>query len=217
MWKAAKARTPIWLLTMSKRGGMTLIEILLVIAILAMIATTVVPNIGRVFRVGVQSSMRQFGAIVRYTYDQAILTGRIHRILLDLDAQRWEVQAANPGMLPIEKTESQTRGSNDRISDEEEERRRKEAEEAFKPLGGRLVAAMPKGVRIVRVSSWRFGGKDRPADKGQVYIYAYPSGFVDDAQVVLAEEGKDQIQRFELTIEPLTGRIRSEVVTGAAQ
>jgi hypothetical protein len=192
---------------------MTLIELLLVIALLAMIATSVVPNLGRVFRVGVQASMRQFGSLVRYTYDQSILTGRIHRILLDLDTQRWEVQIANPGLLPLEKTEEQLRGR-DTPDDDEIKKRAAENEKAFKPVGGRLVAAIPKGVRLVRVSSWRFGGKDRPVDKGQVYIYAYPSGFVDDAQVVLAEEGKDQIQRFEINIEPLTGRIRSETVTG---
>jgi hypothetical protein len=191
-----------------RRAGFTTIEVLLVIALLGLIATSLLPNIGGVFRVGLKSSVRRFAAIVKYTYDQSILTGRIHRIVLDLDAQEWRVESAEPGQLPIDSKRFGLLPEGMRESD------RVTVEPAFKKAGENLFDRMPSGVSLVEVSSWRLGN-DKVARTGEISIYSYPSGFIDEVTVVLAEQGKEEMQRFLITTRSLSGRIRVQTQTGA--
>ncbi|MEO5667543.1 MAG: prepilin-type N-terminal cleavage/methylation domain-containing protein [Bdellovibrionota bacterium] len=183
------------------RKGFTTIEVLLVIVLLGLIATTVIPNIAGLFRVGVKSSVRRFAALVKYSYDQSILTGRIHRIVLDMDKQSWKVEAAEAGQLPIDSQKFGLLPEGMRESD------RVTTEPTFKVAGENLFDKMPNGVKIVQVQSWRLG-KDAVAKKGSVSIYSYPSGFIDEVTVVLAEEGKEESQQFLVTTKSLTGRIK---------
>ena len=185
----------------SSNQGFTLVEILLVIVLIALLATSVVPGVTNVFRVGVTSSVRRFAALVKYTYDQSILTGRIHRIVLNLDEQSWTVESAEVGALPIDKAKEELNRDHDGPPPEEP---------GFKKVGGTLVDKMPVGVQILKVESWRLGPKGASATKGEVSLYAYPSGYIDEATVVLAEAGKENVQRFKVTTQALTGRVKVE-------
>lgn len=185
--------------------GFTLLEILMVIMVIGLLASAVVPSFTKVFRVGVQSSVRRYAALVRFTYDQAVLTGRIHRIVLNLDEQSWSVEAAEAGSLPLDKDKvgliAEGLHESDRVLNEPQ----------FKKAKADFVDALPKGVRLVSVESWRLGkGKDAIADKGSIAIYAYPNGFMDETTVTLAETGKEEAQRFKVSTIPLTGRVRVE-------
>ena len=177
--------------------GFTLIEILLVIVLLGLLATAVIPRVGSIFRASVASSVRRFSALVRFTYDQSVLTGRVHKIVLNLDEQKWKVEAAQAGALPTDP-----------------ERLKKDpdlAQPAFQDIKSNVVSNnLPKGVRIVSVSSWRYGKKGDVVTKGEVAIYAFPNGMMDEASVTLAEDGKEKLQRFRATIQPLTGRVTVE-------
>jgi prepilin-type N-terminal cleavage/methylation domain-containing protein len=194
----------------SPRKGFTTIEVLLVIVLLGLIATTVIPNISGIFRVGVKSSVRRFAALVKYSYDQAILTGRIHRIVLNLDDQSWKVEAAEPGQLPIDAQKFGILAEGMREGD------RVTVEPAFKTAGENLFDKMPGGVRIVEVESWRLG-KDVAATKGEISIYSYPSGYIDEVTVTLAEDGKEEVQQFLITTRSLTGRIKVATESKAAR
>jgi prepilin-type N-terminal cleavage/methylation domain-containing protein len=188
--------------SLAKSAGFTLLEVMLVIALLGLIVSSAAPSIGRLFRVSVKSSVRRFGALVRFAYDQSILTGRIHRIVLDMDKQIWDIEAAEPGMLPLDK--ERTPLYPDAVSQEP----------AFKRAGKGVVGSLPAGVEILEVDSWRRTDQEGPAKKGVVSIYAYPSGFVDEASITLSEQGKGQIQRFKISIQSLTGRVKVETETG---
>jgi hypothetical protein len=181
-----------------------------VIVLIALLAGVVVPNVSKIFRAGVQSSVRRYGALVRYAYDHAVLTGKVHRIMLDLDAQSWSIEVAKHGFLPPGQVTDDDRSSRDK---DDEEQKKKDQDSAFEKVGGSLVGAMPRGVEILEASSWRLG-KGKVATKGKVGIYAYPSGFIDEATVVLAEEGKERVQRFIITTRSLTGKIDVKTENG---
>ena len=189
-----------------RRQAFTLLEVMLVLALLGLLFATVLPKASNLFRVSVQSSVRRFGSMVRFAYDQSILTGRLHRIVLNLDEQTWGVEAANPGELPIDKAKRELNPwlKNQRKKDDEEG----DADEpSFKKVGGGILSAMPNGVAIVDVKSWRLG--DKAQAKGVISIYAYPSGLIDEATVRFAELGKEDSQSFSVTILPITGRIET--------
>jgi prepilin-type N-terminal cleavage/methylation domain-containing protein len=186
------------------QSGFTLLEILIVIVIITLLATTVAPRIAGVTRVGVQSSVRRYSGLIRYAYSNAVLTGRVHRVVLDLDNQSWRVEMADPGMLP---TDEQAEKNREEIGKDEKEA----PTPAFKKVGKNIIDKIPSGVQIVQVESWRIG-RGVAATKGEVYIYAYPAGFIDESTVVLAQIGKEAVQNYRITTKSLTGRVKVEIV-----
>jgi prepilin-type N-terminal cleavage/methylation domain-containing protein len=209
--KVEKARMPISPLKTSKRG-FTLLEILLVVALIAIMAVVLVPRVSSVFRVGVQSSVRRFAAMVKYTYDQSVMTGKVHRIHIDLDKQTWVVEATEQGKLPHQKAAEEFLPPG--ISEFDLERRAEEdqktSDPGFSSVKGDIDVAVPKGVRIVAVDSWRLEKNENPALKGEVSIYSFPNGYIDDAIIYLAELGKEDLQQFKVSISSLTGRVKIE-------
>lgn len=194
---------------MRKRFGFTLLEILLVLAIFGMLSSTVVPKLGNLFRVSVNSSVRRYSALVRYTYNQAVLTGRLHRIVINLDEKTWGIEMADPGQLPIDKAKRSA------MPEGLSENQRVESEPGFKAVGKGVADALPRGVTLVSVKSWRTG--DAEIKEGIVSIYAYPNGMIDEATVTLSEEGREEISRYKITTIPLTGRVDVETEQGAPQ
>lgn len=206
----AKATTKISNLGKTKAGrrGFTLLELLMVIALLGLLGVVMVPKFSSFFRVSVQSSVRRFAALVRFAYDQSVLTGRVHRIVLDLDDQKWFIEAAEPNVLPLDKAKS---GLSAEGLDKDEQ---VASEPQFQATQGDKIAKIPTGVTLIAVDSWRLG-KDNggKATKGQISIYAFPNGYVDEATVYLAEQGKEKVQRFKVSTQALTGRVRIETET----
>jgi type II secretion system protein H len=189
------------------KGGFTLLEVLLVITLVALLATAALPSLGNLFRASVGSALRRYSALVRYAYDQAVLTGRVHRIVLNLDDSTWKIESADPGALPLEKTRLGIAPESLR----EEDRIKIAGEPAFRPIKGNLVDQVPRGVKIVEVVSWRTG-KD-PITKGETSLYAFPNGMIDEATVTLSEEGKEDVTSYKLLTLPLTGRVTIETET----
>jgi len=181
------------------RAAFTLLETLLVIALIGLITTTVIPNIQSVFRVSVQASVRRFSSLIRYTYDQAILTGKVHRIVLDLKQQKWSLEIGGSSTLPADQLKSQITGSDEP----------KAPVAQFDKVNNKDTQRIPKGVVISRASSWRLG-KDKYIEDGQLAIYAFPSGLMDEATIVLKEA--TSTQSFKVTTRPLTGRVDVEVL-----
>jgi prepilin-type N-terminal cleavage/methylation domain-containing protein len=75
-------------------GGFSLIEVLVVLSIIAAISSAILPNLG--LTVGSQMSMalRDFTTNIRATYDSAVLSGRVHRLVLDMaKGEYWAEQA----------------------------------------------------------------------------------------------------------------------------
>ena len=208
---------PISPLKNAKRG-FTLLEVLLVVALIAIMAVVLIPRISSVFRVGVQSSVRRFAAMVKYTYDQSVMTGKVHRIHIDLDKQTWVVEATQQGRLPHQEAAEEFLPPGisrfDLEGDAEEEKRSKDP--AFASVKGDIDVAVPQGVRIVAVDSWRLDKDANPANRGGVNIYSFPNGYIDDAIIYLAEIGKEDLQQFKVSISSLTGRVTIEAQNDAA-
>ncbi len=189
-------------------SGFTIIEILLVITLLGLLATSVVPRITNFFQIGLSSSVRRYGALVKYAFDQAVLTGRTHRIVLDLDSQEWTVEQAQGEGTFVEGIRA-TRDSDVKRSEE-----LIKSTSSYKRLKNSLLDKMPRGVEIVSAESTRFKKieyqPDSPDPSGKFYLYAFPSGFIDEGTVVLSEIGRGEVNQFKIQTKSLTGRVKIE-------
>ncbi len=171
---------------------------MLVMLLIGYLTTLVMPDIGTVMRAGVKSSVRRYTALVRYAYDEAMLSGKVHRIVINLDEQTWKIERAQDNLLPIDKERAGVSATGFRPED------RVNPEPTYKLVGAKVVEKIPRGTRILSVKSWRKG--EDPVDKGEVAIYAFPNGLIDESSVVLAEEGKEDLQKFLISTAGLTGK-----------
>jgi prepilin-type N-terminal cleavage/methylation domain-containing protein len=79
-----------------KRNGFTLLEIVLVVALLSIMVLAAVPMISRIVPdVGLESEAKKIKAAIIYTQQQAVLTGSNHKIVFDIQQQRYSIQKIN--------------------------------------------------------------------------------------------------------------------------
>jgi len=78
-------------------AGFTLIEIMAVMLLIALLTTFLLPDFGILSRAKLRHEAETLGATLELARARAVMTGKPHRMVLDLDAQRyyveWEVEA----------------------------------------------------------------------------------------------------------------------------
>jgi len=82
--------------TQGSPAGFTLIEIMAVMLLIALLATFLLPDFGILSRVKLRHEAETLGATLELARARAVMTGKPHRMVLDLDARRyhleWEVE-----------------------------------------------------------------------------------------------------------------------------
>ncbi|MBM3381378.1 MAG: type II secretion system protein [Betaproteobacteria bacterium] len=81
----------------SRQAGFTLLEIILVLGIFGSVAAVILPNIGLTIGSRMSMALRELSGTLRATYDNAVLSGRINRLVLNLKTSEYWVEAAPPG------------------------------------------------------------------------------------------------------------------------
>ncbi len=83
---------------LSRSRGMTMIEIIVVLAIFSLMVTMVVVGFGTTRAAEVTSSVNNLGNVIRYGYDRARVNGSYHRLLIDLDKGTFTLQEGSDRM-----------------------------------------------------------------------------------------------------------------------
>ena len=78
----------------SKRG-LTLIEVVVVLALVGVLLLAAVPSMRAVTGVDLKSASRELAASLRYVYDEASVRNVVMRVAYDLDNRTWWVEAAD--------------------------------------------------------------------------------------------------------------------------
>lgn len=93
-----------------RQAGFTLLEIILVLAIMGAIAGVILPNIGLTLTSRMSMTLREVAGTLRSTYDSAVLSGRLHRVVFSLRTGEYWVEAAplnfsgRPSVQHVEKS-----------------------------------------------------------------------------------------------------------------
>jgi prepilin-type N-terminal cleavage/methylation domain-containing protein len=174
-------------------SGFTLVEVLLVLAIIAMVMSIGLPAISRVTMHRLNSTTRQFVGLIRTVRNDAILLNQTHRLAINLDKNTyWVENQTKDGLLSEvpEVTKSSKKGepppSNFSIS----------------PKYSKEPKNMPGGVVFSGVYKEREGNQK----EGIIYIHFFPNGFNDQAILYLAKEGAPETA-YSLVIRPTSGRV----------
>lgn len=203
------------------REGMTLIEVMIVVLIIAVAATGLSYGFGALNRTQLRSACMRLTAASRFAYNRAISRGTTVRIALDFSADTMAIEEAH-GRITLARTSDTRRQAIEEESEDGtdtaaavdpwEAARARLADtlhpsfgaSPFQPISGRRYTAQPvaEGVEIERLVTPH---EADPRERGTGHIYFFPHGQTEHA-VVWMSDGGDTV--FSVEIHPLSGRAR---------
>ena len=188
---------------MRNSRGFTLIELIVVVAVMAVITIAVVTGVGNVRGASVQSETGKIGVCVRYLYNLTVLSGKVHRLAFDLDKRMYwgEEQTSDDPcqqfLLPGEgeeeaalkeaKRHPKKAGKGKKGANGKEQPAKLDA--GFSLTKSRLLAkyTMDPGITIAGVMT---SHQNEPLKKGMAYLYFFPNGTTENALIWVKGEGK---------------------------
>jgi general secretion pathway protein H len=197
---------------------MTLIEILIVVALIALLSGTVVFGSGMLKSTRLRSAAGLIVSGVRLAQTRASASGKPVRMVFDIDHQRVMLEEAKGSVMLRKKEEKNTGGGADPAT---------EAEQAAHAEADRIL----QGVHSERASfepvkQFGFDGDDaaqgrslgdgirfrqvqtehdlQPRTEGRAYLYVWPGGETERVSIQLFQGGEDP--GLTVSVSPLTGR-----------
>ncbi len=215
---------------------MTLVEILIVVAILAVVATGITLGFSALHRTKLRSAAMDIVAASRFAYHRAVTRGKTVRIVFDLDAHTMAIEEAH-GHITLSADE-------DRELDEDEDTAAVDPWEAararlddayganlgrpaFEPIRGsngepirryrphqlpvsegrRARSGEPDPARAaVHIVRLSTPHEPEPREQGRGYVYYFPGGRTEHAVVQIADRSRETV--YSVEIHPLTGHAK---------
>src|SRR6185369_11425274 len=155
---------------MKNQKGFSLIEMLIVVAILVALVVLGWPSLTSHFRLSFNATARKLGNTIKKTAHYAVMTGRVYRIVYDLDSQEYWVESGPKNFL-IQSSTNQKKSSSPQFQLEKEITQKK--------------VRLPKGICYEKISTQQ---NSTPISKGQAYTHFFPHGFGEVTQIDLKNQ-----------------------------
>jgi general secretion pathway protein H len=205
--------------------GFTLLELLVVLALLGLVMAMAVRGVRSFANSDLRASSTKMAGAIRYLFDRASTTGRIHRLVIDFEQGRYWAEVSDDRLyMARERETDQSRAAEAEATakeDEEAKRQEEEGEAAiditryqpqeFRPKRARFEAFKEMAVKAVQIKGGvKIAGLftprlAEPMAAGQGYIYFFPMGLTEAAQVYLSDSKQETF--YTLVVHPLTGRV----------
>ena len=178
--------------------GFTLIELMVVVAIIGLVSVVVMPRIGGYFKLTLESATRELATTIKETYNSTIISGKVNRLVYDFKERQYWVETG-PANALLDTKESKERDA----------RRKRFTKATDKPPASeftlnkrvtRKKASLPIGVEFEDVFTQQ---STVPIKEGLAYTHFFPNGLAEQTIVHL----KDTSEHFaSLVISPMMGR-----------
>jgi len=195
---------------------MTLIEIGIALAIVALMVFVAVPSIEAYSGVRAREEAGRLSGAIRYMYGQSALSGKVCRIVFDLDGRAWWTECTE-GRFTVEREKERARDGarveEKRTADKplpprdegEAMRQRVEKKAEFAEFADEELEkrALPDGANV---AVWTSHQREKYT-KGKAFLYFFPQGNTERAHIYVTSNTGDT---YTLVVSPLNGRVRVE-------
>jgi general secretion pathway protein H len=205
----------------ARERGITLIELLVTIALIALVTVSVLFGSGAVANSRMKGATTMIAGAIRVAYSRASATSRPNRIVFDIDGSRVVLEETTDTML-VKKDDTtggaQAQTQEERDATEQAQRIVKGPQaprasfRAVKALGfdeadsggGRSLG---KGVKFHRIET---GHSPDGQTTGRAYLYFWPGGRTERAAIHITTEGANgPDDGITILVSPLTGRVHT--------
>jgi general secretion pathway protein H len=217
----------------SSASGFTLLEIMVVLAVIALIMGSAVHGFRSLAKSDLRNSSAKMSGAVRFLFDRASTTGKNHRLVIDLDTGRYWAEVSDDRFYIPHEAETQAqavrREAEEAEKDADEQKRRDELSGdstlpsnssfdmskldvgEFRPKRARFAAfketaLKPVAVKNSKIRSVYTPRLTDPVTTGRAYIYFFPLGQTEPAIITLSDPDGESI--YSLVVHPITGRVR---------
>lgn len=210
------------------RRAMTLVEIMVVIAIVAVIVGIAVPSLSAAFDLQVREAASTLGRNYTSLLEEAAMRNVSFRVAYNLDRNTWMVEVGDPDALVFDSPEKRAAWEQE-LKDEMKRYTQRELEEGklaeieekagrFQGLDDEIFTTaqeLPRGSRFDFVYTPQYGPEglrasdeppEEPEDEAIAYTYIFPSGTAEHTVVRIVDED-DPEDGYTIEVEPISGRV----------
>lgn len=184
-------------------NGFSLIELLVVVALMALIGAMAVPSISSVFKLSLGSTTRDIATTVRYAYNAAMMTKKVHRLVFDLKEHEYWVEVGPQSLLmDTEETKARRERARRFGSKRDEDQEAAKSDFSLASYVTRKKNKLPRGVEFEDVTTEQ--SKD-PITIGLAYTHFFPHGIIEQTVIHLKDTAN---HKATLVIAPIVGRTK---------
>lgn len=179
-------------MTYKPQAGMTLIEILIVVALIAAFTTFALPRLRSNLNLNLKKQARLLSGTVQFLYNQAAVKNQVYRLHYDLDNHKYWIESSTDKIL---------------FKTEEEERSQREKKppiEKFQ-IDTSIIKKPVQLEKKIRFKDIRTQAKSEPITSGDAYTHFFPHGYAERSEIRIQS---DTGQVFTIVVNPLTGRAK---------
>jgi prepilin-type N-terminal cleavage/methylation domain-containing protein len=214
-------------LSRSQLRGLTLVEIMIVIALLGVIALVGVPIVNNVFAVQQRAAIQNIAQTYVWLGEEAQLRNVCFRLAINLDQNSWKIEIGDANALVFsnpdeakeysEAIESKMRRFTKRQREEEglDEKKTPSQFDKMDESAFTTEHVLPDGLYFSFVYTPQYGEDgirpndefpDDPEDERIAYSHIFPDGSAEHTVIQIMEY--DDEQPLSLIIEPLSGKVQ---------
>jgi len=216
----------------TRRQAMTLIEIVVVIAVLGLIALVSMPALNAIFDLQQRASAREIAQTYTWLVDEAALRNATFRVAFDLDRGTWKVEVGDPNTVVFASPEEREE-ADEALREQMKRYTAREIEEGRGPEPDALSRfeglsdpsfttgeSLPDGVRFDYVWTPQYGevglrpdpdfkpdDEDSEASPNIAYSYIFSDGTAEHTLIRIVDVD-DESQGYTVEIEPSSGRVQ---------